>query len=244
MRGTVSDAAPRLVERTRGVTGLPVCVGLGVSTAEQAAEVAAYADGVIVGSAFIRAVQQAPDEAAAREVVGRLAADLARGREASAEPFGALTYHRLPTHHRHSTPQAQPHSTGASRHERHRQVHAREGRRRAPPPGGEKRRERTVRIILIAVVVLIVAGIAGATFMAMKKSDSKVNASASPSATGPLPKGVSSPDYGVAVGTVQQPTPRDHEDFQCPACKQFETRWAQPWTRWSPPVRCRSSTTR
>lgn len=79
VRGTVSDAAPRLVERTRGVTGLPVCVGLGVSTAEQAAEVAAYADGVIVGSAFIRAVQQAPDEAAAREVVGRLAADLARG---------------------------------------------------------------------------------------------------------------------------------------------------------------------
>ena len=93
---------------------------------------------------------------------------------------------------------------------------------RAAAEAGEKRRERTVRIILIAVVVLIVAGIAGATFMAMKKSDSKVNASASPSATGPLPKGVSSPDYGVAVGTVQQPTLEIYEDFQCPACKQFE----------------------
>ena len=39
---------------------LGVAVGLGVSTGEQAAEIAAYADGVIVGSAFIRLVLAAP----------------------------------------------------------------------------------------------------------------------------------------------------------------------------------------
>lgn len=79
VRTAVSDAAADLVARVREATTLPVCVGLGVSNAEQAAEVAQYADGVIVGSAFIRAVQDAPGEAEAREAVGRLAAELAVG---------------------------------------------------------------------------------------------------------------------------------------------------------------------
>ena len=79
VRSSVSGAAAELVARVRAATSLPVCVGLGVSTAEQAAEVASYADGVIVGSAFIRAVQEAPTPAAAREAVGALAAELALG---------------------------------------------------------------------------------------------------------------------------------------------------------------------
>jgi tryptophan synthase alpha chain len=49
--------AEPLVRRTRETTELPIAVGLGVSTAAQAAEVASYADGVIVGSAFIRALE-------------------------------------------------------------------------------------------------------------------------------------------------------------------------------------------
>ena len=53
-RSAVGGDAAGLVERTREVTGLPVCVGLGVSTREQAAEVASFADGVIVGSALVR----------------------------------------------------------------------------------------------------------------------------------------------------------------------------------------------
>jgi tryptophan synthase alpha chain len=54
-RATVSGAAETLVTRTRAVApDLPVCVGLGVSNAEQAAEVAGFADGVIVGSAYVR----------------------------------------------------------------------------------------------------------------------------------------------------------------------------------------------
>lgn len=52
-RTTVGGDAEALVSRTRSVTDLPVGVGLGVSTGEQAAEVAAFADGVIVGSALV-----------------------------------------------------------------------------------------------------------------------------------------------------------------------------------------------
>ena len=78
-RDRVSDLAPRLVARVRAATALPVAVGLGVSGGEQAAKVAAYADGVIVGSAFVRRLLDAPDEAAGAAAVGALAADLAAG---------------------------------------------------------------------------------------------------------------------------------------------------------------------
>src|SRR3954447_1954972 len=52
-REQTSSLAPALVARVRAVSDLPVCVGLGVSTGAQAAEVAGYADGVIVGSALV-----------------------------------------------------------------------------------------------------------------------------------------------------------------------------------------------
>lgn len=78
-RTTVSSAAADLVKRTRAVTTAPICVGLGVSTAEQAAQVATYADGVIVGSAFVKALLDAPDEESGIKAVGALAADLAAG---------------------------------------------------------------------------------------------------------------------------------------------------------------------
>ncbi|MBW3089086.1 tryptophan synthase subunit alpha [Bifidobacterium sp. 82T24] len=48
------DASPEvLVDRTRRAGARNVCVGIGVSTAEQAAKVGSYADGVIVGSALV-----------------------------------------------------------------------------------------------------------------------------------------------------------------------------------------------
>jgi tryptophan synthase alpha chain len=78
-RATVGGAAERLVARTRAVTDLPVCVGLGVSNGDQAAEVAAFADGVIVGSAFVRRLLDAPDPAAGWAAVADLAAELADG---------------------------------------------------------------------------------------------------------------------------------------------------------------------
>jgi tryptophan synthase alpha chain len=49
-----------LIGRIRTHTSLPICVGFGVSTPEQAREVAAVADGVIVGSALV-ALLERPD---------------------------------------------------------------------------------------------------------------------------------------------------------------------------------------
>lgn len=78
-RDQVSDRAESLVARVRAATSLPVCVGLGVSTAAQAAEVASYADGVIVGSAFVRRLLDAPSAAEGVAAVAELAAELAAG---------------------------------------------------------------------------------------------------------------------------------------------------------------------
>ena len=78
-RTSVADAAEKLVARTRAVTDLPVCVGLGVSSGDQAAEIAAFADGVIVGSAFVRRLLDAPSAASGRSAVADLAAELAAG---------------------------------------------------------------------------------------------------------------------------------------------------------------------
>lgn len=78
-RTSVGEAARGLVGRTQARTSLPVAVGVGVSTGAQAAEVAAYADGVIVGSAFVRAVLEAPSPGEAAAAVARLSAELARG---------------------------------------------------------------------------------------------------------------------------------------------------------------------
>lgn len=55
-RNTVSNAAPELVARVRQVSDIPVGVGLGVRSGAQAAEIGAYTDGVIVGSALVTAL--------------------------------------------------------------------------------------------------------------------------------------------------------------------------------------------
>ena len=76
-RDVVSSAAPALVKRVREHTDMPIGVGLGVRNGAQAAELAAFADGVIVGSAFVSAVQD--------DTVAALTEELATGvRQAAA----------------------------------------------------------------------------------------------------------------------------------------------------------------
>ncbi len=72
-RSSLAATAAPLVARIRERTDLPVCVGIGVSTPAQAAEVAAFADGVIVGSAAGRAAGEG-GPAAVRDLVAGLAA--------------------------------------------------------------------------------------------------------------------------------------------------------------------------
>ena len=81
-RTQVADTASTLVRRTREVTrdsGLPVCVGLGISTGAQAAEVASYADGVIVGAGFCQRILDAPDLETGLTAVRSFAQELAHG---------------------------------------------------------------------------------------------------------------------------------------------------------------------
>jgi tryptophan synthase alpha chain len=73
-RDAVASAAPTLVARCRAHTTLPIGVGIGVRSAEHAAEVASFADGVIVGSAFVTAA-----ETGGADGVRALAAELAGG---------------------------------------------------------------------------------------------------------------------------------------------------------------------
>ena len=78
-RDSSSDLAAPLVARARTVTDLPVAVGLGVGSGDQAAEVASYADGVIVGSAFVRCLLDHDDPATALGALRALTGDLAAG---------------------------------------------------------------------------------------------------------------------------------------------------------------------
>jgi tryptophan synthase alpha chain len=77
-RTSTSKAAPELAARIRAISTIPVGVGLGVSNGEQAAEVASYADAVIVGSAFVRQLLDT-DERSGVAAAGELARDLAAG---------------------------------------------------------------------------------------------------------------------------------------------------------------------
>jgi len=68
---------PHTVERLRAATPLPVCVGFGVSRPEQAAAVARIADGVVVGSAIVRAAGESVEAVAKLTASLRAAIDAA-----------------------------------------------------------------------------------------------------------------------------------------------------------------------
>ena len=75
-RGELPADLPGTVERVRAATTVPVAVGFGISTGEQARRVADLADGVIVGSRIVRAAEEGGAEAV-RDVVASLARALA-----------------------------------------------------------------------------------------------------------------------------------------------------------------------
>jgi tryptophan synthase alpha chain len=60
-RASLSDEAQRLVATARKYTSLPIAVGFGIKSPEQAKKVAEFADGVIVGSAYIHRIEQSLD---------------------------------------------------------------------------------------------------------------------------------------------------------------------------------------
>jgi tryptophan synthase alpha chain len=81
-RDVVSNAAPELVGRVKEISDIPVGVGLGVRSGEQAAQIGSYADGVIVGSALVTALGDG-GLTALRTLTEELAAGVRRGASAS-----------------------------------------------------------------------------------------------------------------------------------------------------------------
>ena len=77
-RDSLGGDAAALVKRVRQHTDLPVAVGLGVSNGAQAAQVAVFADGVIVGSAFVRLLAAGGGAGAVADLAAELAAGLCR----------------------------------------------------------------------------------------------------------------------------------------------------------------------
>jgi tryptophan synthase alpha chain len=59
-RDSLSSQAADLVARAREVTDVPLYLGFGISTPEQAAEAAAHADGVVVGTRAVQVAQEGP----------------------------------------------------------------------------------------------------------------------------------------------------------------------------------------
>ena len=77
VQNELSATLPATVKRLREAATLPVCVGFGVSTPEQAAAVARIADGVVVGSAIVRAAGESVEAAAKLTASLRAAIDAA-----------------------------------------------------------------------------------------------------------------------------------------------------------------------
>jgi tryptophan synthase alpha chain len=75
-RARLADSASSLAARVKGFTDLPVMVGFGVSTPEQAAAAGRAGDGVVVGSALMRRVLDGATPAEVREDVAALRAAL------------------------------------------------------------------------------------------------------------------------------------------------------------------------
>jgi tryptophan synthase alpha chain len=74
-RATLADDLPETVARLRASTTLPLCIGFGISTPEQAREAAQLGDGVVVGSALVRAAGESVDSAIALAASIRAAMD-------------------------------------------------------------------------------------------------------------------------------------------------------------------------
>jgi len=76
VRETTDATLPDTIDRLKSATKLPICVGFGISTPQQARSVGKLADGVVVGSALVRAAEDGP------EAVSKLTRSLREGLDA------------------------------------------------------------------------------------------------------------------------------------------------------------------
>jgi tryptophan synthase alpha chain len=80
--GITGTAAPKIknikndVENIRKITNLPIAVGFGISQPEQAKEIARFADGVVIGSAIVRLIDENKNNRDLAKIVSRYASDI------------------------------------------------------------------------------------------------------------------------------------------------------------------------
>jgi tryptophan synthase alpha chain len=77
-RTSISEDLGTLIQRVREHTSVPVCVGFGIGTPEQARQVGTLADGVIVGSACVKTIGQSPDPVETAKTFAKSFADALR----------------------------------------------------------------------------------------------------------------------------------------------------------------------
>jgi tryptophan synthase alpha chain len=80
-RGTIAEGVEDGVAAARRAGNIPVCVGFGISTPEHAAEIGAYADGAVVGSAIVDLIEAAPTRDAAVDSVALFVTQMKAGLE-------------------------------------------------------------------------------------------------------------------------------------------------------------------
>jgi len=81
-RAALAQGIRESVDAVRRLSPIPVCVGFGVSTPEQAREIAEYADGVVVGSALVSRIAGAPSREDAVDTAAKFVAELKAGMRA------------------------------------------------------------------------------------------------------------------------------------------------------------------
>ncbi len=72
------EAIERMVYSVKAFTNLPVCVGFGISTPEQASKIGRFADGVVIGSAFEKAIEENINNKDLLQILEEMARELKR----------------------------------------------------------------------------------------------------------------------------------------------------------------------
>lgn len=88
-RATIAQGIEEQVRYAKSLSDIPVCVGFGVSTAEQAERIGRYADGVVVGSAIVDRIERAASKPAAIDDVASFIAELKAPLRSPVEPTKA-----------------------------------------------------------------------------------------------------------------------------------------------------------
>lgn len=79
MRDQLANSIKPMVKKIRRFTSQPIAVGFGISSPQQAREVAALADGVIVGSAVVNIIEHCSDKAECLKQIGNFVRALKEG---------------------------------------------------------------------------------------------------------------------------------------------------------------------